>query len=566
MMRCDSRWWLLIWVTALGTGVAFGPPPASAQQETSGAEPNQPSDSQASEDDAEPPSDTDETASESDDDTSEADQATEQGGKTDGEGDDTEEVAGTRYELETVVQRARTNSDLLAEFEAKRNEAEWKAYRAKWAPAPKIESMTTLAPVPAEADPDQLQENFDEIANLNIGPFVSHRLDLIVPVYTFGRISKFRELADVGIDVTELKRREAQLNAVFQAKRAYYSLRLAQTFEPLLEEGDTRIEKKLDDMEEARAFGEADFSTKDFRKLEIFATEVDSRMVDNDKLAELARYGLQYLAELEAERIVVPPFEQKNTPPELATYRDYLQAAREHRPDLQQLDKALKARKLQVGLEKSKIYPEVFFSTGLRLGWSTESTAKQPVCERRTEDGPCLRDTDRAGDLFAEPDVDPLDRFSIRIGLGMRWNVDILGRHGQIQEKQAQLNALQAQHERAEGAVALEIRKKFRDAADQLEKIRIYDRRLKAARRWRDQLGLSIQTAGVESDDAIEPLKAFYQAKAKYLQARYQYLVARAALAQSIGVLWLDDVDSAGETVGSPAAATPSSDGPDASD
>ncbi len=469
----------------------------------------------------------------------------------DREVDESTDGEGASYQLETLVRRARTNSDLLDEFEAKRDEAEWKKYRAKWAPSPKIESLTTIAPVPANADPDRLEQNYDEIANLNIGPFVSHQLDLIVPVFTFGRIQKLRELADVGVDVSDLKKREAQLNAIFQTKRAYYSLRLSETFESMLQEGDERIEDELQEMQEARDFGEADFDTEDFRKLQIFSAEVDTRIVDNRKLEKIANSGLQYLAELpEEEPVRVEPFDRESQPPQLQSYRRYLAAAKQHRPDLKQLEHALEARQLEVGVERTKFFPEVFVSGGLGLGWSTEETALQPVCERDVENGPC-EDVDGR---FARPDSDPLDRFSIRIGAGLRWNLDPVGQHGQVQQKQAQLRALRAQRDRAQGAIALEIRKKFRDAADSREKIEINARRLEAARRWRDQLGLSIETAGAETDDAIEPLKAFYQAKAKYFEARYQYRVARAALAQSVGVERLETVDGEGNSVPAPAA------------
>jgi outer membrane protein TolC len=481
--------------------------------------------------------------------------------ETDGasSGKDAETQPGRRYELETVVERARTNSDLLEEFEAKRDQAEWKKYRAKWAPAPKIDSLTTIAPVPANADPDRLQRNFDEIGALNIGPFVSHRLDLVVPVYTFGRISRLRELAEVGVDVADLKKREAQLNAIFQAKRAYYSLRLSATFEPMLQEGDQRIAERLQEMEDARDFGEADFDTEDFRKLQIFSAELDTRIVDNQKLEKVATSGLKYLAELDAESVAVDPFEREKDVPEMASYQRYMAAAKEHRPDLAQLEHAVEARKLQVGVQRSKFFPEVFVSAGLRLGWSTEETALQAVCEGGPEPDECEDIPNR----FARPDSDPLDRFSIRIGAGLRWNVDPVGQHGQMQQKQAQLRAIKAQRDRARGAVGIEIRKKYQDAADALEKIKINETRLQSARRWRDQLGLSLETSGADMSDmsdAIEPLKAFYQAKAKYFEARYQYLVARAALAQSIGVAELGDVENTDESVQPPAAIPPESD------
>lgn len=462
---------------------------------------------------------------------------------TKGEG---EPDRGRRFDLENLVRRARTNRDLLDEFEAKREQAEWKKYRADWARVPKLESLTTVAPVPDNADPDRLQRNYGEISNFNIGPFVNERVDLIVPIYTFGRLKTLRELADLGIDVAELKKEEAQLNAIFQVKRAYYGLQLSRAFSPILEEGDDRIDKQLQEMEDARDFGEAEFETEDLRKLQIFAAEVDSRIVDNEKLEQLSTAGLQYLAELEAEELDVGRLDTDSEPVDLAQFDDYLQAAKRHRPDLRQLNRAVEARELQVRLEKRNFYPNLFAATGLRVGWSTESTARQRVCRGDGPGGPC----ENVDDLWARPDSDPLNRFSINVGVGLRWKFDFVGQRGKLKERQAQLRALEAQRRRALGGVEIEIRKKYSDAYDQRKKIEINDRRLEAARRWRNQMGLTMESvAGQDFDDmedALDPLKAFYKAKADALEARFQYAVARAALAQAVGVQNLEQVEPGG--------------------
>lgn len=441
------------------------------------------------------------------------------------------------YELDELLRRAKTNDDLLDEFQAKREQAEWKKYRAKWAPAPKVNSLTTVAPVPANADPDQINRNYEEIGAFNVGPFVNHDTNLVVPVYTFGRISTLRELADLGVEVSDLKKREAQLNAVFQTKRAYYSLQLSRAYSPILQKGDERIEEKLQEMEDARDFGEADFETKDFRKLQIFSSRVDIRISENQKLASISTRGLKYLADLSSEEVDVGKLSEDAPLAPLGEFETYLEAAMENRPELNQLDKGIQARKLQVQLEKRKSLPNVFVSAGVGAGWSNKEKAFNRVCVREGKRGPCENTEDP--DLWARPESNPFSRFSLSIGAGIRWNVDPLQQHGKIQEKQAKLRTLQAQKRRATGAIRTELRKKYDDAADQRNKVEINDRRLEAARKWRNQKGLTMKTAGKnldEIDDAVKPLKEYYKAKAKYLEARYRYKVAKAALAQAVGV------------------------------
>jgi outer membrane protein TolC len=449
---------------------------------------------------------------------------------------------GRPLTLEEAVERARTNRDLVEEFEAKRKRAEWRKYRADWGAAPKIESRTTIAPVPADAEPTRLQENTDEITNLDIGPVIDQDINLVVPVYTFGRIKTLQKLAAVGIDVTKFKRREAVLNVLYQSKRAFYGLQLSNLFERLLEEGDEKVEAKLEDMEEARQFGTAEFETRDFRKLQIFATEVDRRRADNRKLGEVAGSGLKYLADLEdAEHLEVGEFDDEATLGPLHDRSTYLEVARHHRPDLKQLNRAIRAKHLQVDLKRQEFYPNVFVAFNFGVSWSTESTALQPICRRDTPDGPCERvDGDDETGLFARPYRDPLNRLSLNIVGGLQWKFDFFNQYGQLQAKRAGLRALEAQKRRALGAMRLEVKEQYETAQNFREKVEINRRRLEAARRWRDQVGFAIEKMNAkELKDAVEPIRAYYEAKAKYLRARYEYLVARAGLAQKIGVEWL---------------------------
>jgi outer membrane protein TolC len=466
------------------------------------------------------------------------------------------EAEDTKYALSDLLTRTKNNSDLLAEFEAKRDKAEWQQYRAKWAWTPEITSTSTWAPVPADADPDQIQNNVDEIGDLDIGPFFNQDVRVAMPLYTFGKISTARELAALGLDANELERKKARLDMIFEVKRAFWGLQLSTTFSEMLQEGDERIENQLEEMDEARDFGEADFEIEDFRKLEIFSAEVDTRIVDNRKLAEVARAGIQYLAEIESDEPVdVGKLEEDADPPGLKPLSYYLTAAKKMRPEVQQLRTAVQARRLETRLQRNQWFPDVFAAFTFGFGWSTEDVSRQEICVTDESENCVAEEQDRLTGLqdgerlTAEPYREPFDRLSVGIGVGLRWKINPIQQHGKHQEKQAQLRALLAQKRRAEGAIELEVRKLYQDASDSLEKISINERRVEAARRWRDQLGISIETAGADIEDAVEPLKAFYQARALYLETRFNYLVARAELAKAVGAFRLDEDGAVRESV-----------------
>jgi outer membrane protein TolC len=459
-----------------------------------------------------------------------------------------EQPAGTVFSLSELTASAANNEDLVAEFKAKRAKAEWDQYRADHAWSPKITSTTALSVVPDNADPDELNENFDEIADLDIGPYIREDLDVVIPLYTFGRVSIAKELAELGVDNSKLELANARLDAIYQTKRAYWSLRLSRAFSEMLNEGEELISEQLEEMQDARDFGDADFDIEDFRKLEIFSAEIDERIVDNAKLATVASAGLHFLADISDEvAIEVPELTDLDSPPQLRSQNYYLGVAMEQRPEVLQLEKAVRARELEGELAQAEWYPNFFAALGVGWSWSTKETAFQQICAAPSKEdatGCDFPEDEFSVDgqqLYAEPYGDPLNRFSVQIGVGLRWQLDPLQQYANVQKKDAQLSVMQAQRRRARQAIRLEVKKLYQDAADALEKIAINKRRMTAARRWRDQLGLSHQTAGADIADAVQPLKAYFEARAKYLQAVYDYFVARGALARGIGAQGLGD-------------------------
>lgn len=458
------------------------------------------------------------------------------------------------FSLDELLEYSLKNRALIAEFQAKRAEAKWDLYRANritWMPS--IRSNTLLSVVPDNAKPDEFDKNIDQYLDLDVGPWVRQELDVVVPIYTFGKSAAAKKLAQLGVDNAGTEYQRAQQEAGYQTRRAFWSLRLSLAFQEMLDEASELIEEQLDEMQEKRDFGEADFDLKDFRKLQIFYTEMQSRVVDNQKLATLARAGLHFLGDIPPEtQIQVAPLQEVDSPEQLMQRDYYIDQARSDRPELQQLKTAIRAREAQAELAKSEWYPDLFVALRFAFSWSTAETAYQQICAAPSLDaasGGCKFPQDAATidglPLFAEPYGNPLNTLSFQVGLGLRWNIDPFQLYGSMKKASAQLDVVEAQQERAQGAVELEISKIYQDAADALEKIHINRERMRAAERWKNQFGLSSQTTGADLAEAVDPLKAFFEARAKYLEAIYNYQIARAELAQAIGAADLDESGAA---------------------
>ncbi|MEZ4462562.1 MAG: TolC family protein [bacterium] len=433
--------------------------------------------------------------------------------------------------LEDALKQAQKASPSAREQAAKVRKAEWQQFRADYAWAPKIQSTFAFSLVPAQAEIDDFSSNWDQYLDFQFGPYLRNDTRVIVPLYTFNRIGVAQDLAQIGVDVARLQEAEATFDTTFQVKRAYFTAQLSTAFAAILKEGEDIIKPKLQEMTEAREFGDASFSTEDYRKLQIFDAEFDGRVLDNQKLGDLAVDGVAYFTANTSE-FRIPALSEDDELPRLEPLQTYEELARLHRTDLKLLAKALEARGLAVEKAKADFYPNFVFAASFGFGWSTEELALKEVCRRPSAGAECV-DT---SDLYARPYSNALDFLSFTVGLGLEWNIDVVQTYGKYKEADAELAETLAQRDRATGAIALDIRRLYSDAQIAFRKAETNARRLDAARRWRDQFGLSVKSAGADIAKGIDPLKAFFEARVALLQARYEYLVARAALAKGIGL------------------------------
>ena len=444
------------------------------------------------------------------------------------------------YELDEILDQARAYAPLLAELQANEDFAAAQQSRADRAWWPTLDARSQLAPVPDNADPTRFDENIDEIAAFNLGPYFRQTARVVMPVYTFGRISRAQELAALGVDVASLERDQAMLDHLHSTRQAYYGRQLSRAFAELLDEGGDMIKDTLEEMEEDRAFGEADFDTEDLRRLQIFDAELDTMILDNSRLRDLTEAALLYLTDMEGP-VEVPALEPEQADKPLASLATYQNRARTSRPQIQQLQRGVEARRLEEELSRREFFPNLFVAGEFGFGWSTKDPALQPVCRRPEEGAECEPD----GELFARPYSNPFDTLSFGVALGLEWNLNLGQQLGRVRESEAKRTEIEAQQERALGGLDLEIEQAWREAYDARQRIEIEARRYDAARRWRNQYGLQEEFGREQEDmkELIDPLRAFFEARVSYLEAAHSYLTARAELARKVGVENLSEVD-----------------------
>jgi outer membrane protein TolC len=442
---------------------------------------------------------------------------------------------GEVYSLQGLVERGMSvNPELVARRYAEVF-AELRTQEADWARFPKFDITSSLTAVPAEADFDEVGKNLESFAALDIGPLSVNSVKLVVPIYSFGKISMASELADLGVDQAQLETRKKRLRILTQLREAYYSVQLGKQIKATMADGVDIIREEIERQDEAREFGDDEVDVVQLRKLQMYEADILTKLVDNDRLIRLTKAALGVLVDLDVNTFDVPPFEEDLDLSVLPTLAQSQSLARENRVDLQLLEAALRARKLQADLAFTAFLPDIFFALDFSVGLSTEEAPNQNGFVVQGDGAPNLP-------LEVEPLSDPYNFTRLGFVVGARLRVDPVNQSFKYREARAKLAETRALRRAAIAGVNLDIERAWVEANDNKRKVEILGRRFKAADRWRKQMAVAFESGGAEFKDFLQPIKAYYEAKLLLLGAKYNFRVSMAKLGEKVGVTNLGSI------------------------
>ncbi len=435
---------------------------------------------------------------------------------------------GEVYPLEALIERTmEANPQIIARGHAELF-ARLRRREANWAHAPVFNITSALTVVPAQSDPNAISSNLEKYFTLDVGPFSASSVKMVIPIFTFGKIDAAQNLAQLGVDQSKLETRKMRLKLTAQTHEAFYSYQLGKHIQALIGDSVGIIRDEIARLEEAREFGDEDVDIEQLRKLQIYETEISAQVMDNQRLIRLTKSALAVLTQLKPGQFDVPAFDENldtSILQDLATYQDI---ARKERPDAELLSKAIAARQEQVNLARAKFWPDIFFGADFSVGWSTE--------EARDQTG-FVNDPDGTQiPLAVEPFSNPFNYNRFGFLFGARLNINPVNQYWKLKQSEAQMAETQGLRKAALEGIDLQIEKQWVEVDDHRKKVEIYQRRLKAADRWRSQVGIAFQSGGAEFKDFLAPLKAFYEARLKLLQAQYDFKVGMAKLGEQVGV------------------------------
>ncbi len=416
---------------------------------------------------------------------------------------------GQRLTLEQCLERALTYSPDVNEVQTEIRIAESQLAQAKAGRLPQA-TFTSLNGIVNGAKGDAVNGRTD---NGNLGPFSKGELEIIQPLYTFGRLSSEILAASHGVDAKRAATQNARAATIAMVKELYYNLLLSRQLKELLDEVQENFTKALATAEKRLEAGQGTITQQDILKLRIGLSSVTREVYTLDRAIAVTRGALMRqlgipldaafdIAETRLEPVTL----------QLQPLGRYLEQAGIHRADIAQLEAGLAARQARVDAARGAYYPSFFIAGGLHY-------AKAP--NRDSQDSP-----------FAKDDFNYFNGGAV---LGMRWQLDVWMTNAKVEERLAELSQVEVQKQNATSGIALDIQRRYLEVQETQQKIEAAQTARKAVRALLATTLANFELGIGEGKEVFENLGLYARVVSEYYTVVRDYNIAAAKLTQATG-------------------------------
>ncbi|MFQ5690046.1 MAG: TolC family protein [Gemmatimonadota bacterium] len=343
--------------------------------------------------------------------------------------------------------------------------------------------------------------------------FTEVDVDLVQPIWTFGKLGGLRTAAESGVDAAAAEVTRSRADVQLQIRKAYWGLVLGYELLKVVEDAQAQADTAENKLQELFDQGSDEVSQNDLFKFRIFGYEIGKQhrealdRIELGKAALRAAMGLDPTTDLVLETEFLDPLDV-----ELDSLPAYTALALRSRPEISQLDAGIAARSAMLRVARSDYLPQFFFGAQIKFN--------------------------RAPSRFdpRNPFVyNPTNFFRPGFVLGLNWNFNIFQTRDRARIARFELAAISQQEEPLRAGIRLDVRKAYLRAKQAKQNIEESRGALKASDNW---LRAELQTfdLGVgDVKDVIEAFRANSTMKTEYLKNVFELNSALAELSRAVG-------------------------------
>lgn len=416
---------------------------------------------------------------------------------------------GQRWTLEQCLERAIASSPEVNEAQTEIRIAESQLAQARAGRLPQA-NFTSINGIVNGATGNAVTGRTD---NSDLGPFTKGELEIVQPLYTFGRLSSEIRAASHGVEAKRAATQNAREATIAMVKELYYNLLLSRQVKALLDEVQENFTKASMTADKRLETGEGSITQQDVLKLRIGLASITKEVYTLERAIAVTRGALM-------RQLGIPfghDFDIAATQLESVTVQwqplaHYLERAGVQRADIAQLEAGLAARQARVAAARSAYYPTIFLAGGLRY-------AKAP--NRDDQKSP-----------FAN---DEFNFFDGGAALGLRWQLDFWMTQAKVEERVAELSQVEVQKQNATSGIALDIQRRYLELQETQQKVDAAQSARRAARALLTTTLANFELGVGEGKEVFENLGLYARIVSDYYTAVRDYNIAAAKLTQATG-------------------------------
>ena len=332
------------------------------------------------------------------------------------------------------------------------------------------------------------------------GLFAGGSIDLTQPLFTFGKIAHAQRAARAGIDAQKALADEAAGDAAADAARAYWGLKLARELGYMLDDGIEQITKAVASFDERK-----DVTIQDRQRVAVLLAEAKAQRADAAQAEAQALAGLRALT---------------NTPD--ADIDDAELAAVEHALpeslDSAKRPQSVAAKSGVIAADELASFQRAYYWPDLAIVGTAFISRAQGV-----KDPPSV---------FA---YDPYNRTGAGLVLAIQWQVEPWTVKAKSDRARAEAHKMKAQAELAAIGASYDAQLALSEARAAKAKLAATDEGEKAARTWLASVLQNQAVGTAEAKDLADAYIAWFQMKARWSQAVFQWNVAVVRLGRATG-------------------------------
>ncbi|MBS1119168.1 MAG: outer membrane protein [Deltaproteobacteria bacterium] len=361
----------------------------------------------------------------------------------------------------------------------------------------------TVSPKIQCDDPQCLTTSPKNFALRFSGLYGSAQLDITQPLYTFGKIAHARRAARAGLDAQRALADEAAGDLAVDAARAYWGIKTARELGYMLDDGIEQLESAVKRLDERT--GKDAISIPDRQRVAVLLAEAKAQRADAGAAERQALAGLRAITG-------IPDAEIDDAPLAAVEHAIPATASAARRPQAIAARQGARAADELAAMTHGQYWPDLAL------------VASALIAHAQGVDDP--------PSTFAN---DPYNRSGAGVVLALQWTIEPWSVGARVGRARAEARKAHAQRDLAELGAQYDADTALAEATGARDRLAASTDGDKAARTW---LAAVLQADAIgtsEPKDLADAYIAWFQMRARWAQAAYQWNVAVVRLGRAGG-------------------------------